>query len=208
MDSADIIFKYFPNLSEAQKSKFNRLGDLYQEWNEKINLISRKDIEFLYEKHILHSLGIAKVINFTAGTAILDVGTGGGFPGIPLAIMFPEVQFSLVDSIGKKIMVVKDIAKALDLKNVQAYHARVEDIKGSFDFITGRAVTDINAFYGWVKRKIKKTQQNGLPNGILYLKGGDLEIELAPFGQSAQVYPLSHYFDEEFFITKAVVYLG
>jgi len=208
MDSADIIFKYFPNLSEAQKSKFNRLGDLYQEWNEKINLISRKDIEFLYEKHILHSLGIAKVINFTAGTAILDVGTGGGFPGIPLAIMFPEVQFSLVDSIGKKIMVVKDIAKALDLKNVQAYHARVEDIKGSFDFITGRAVTDINAFYGWVKRKIKKTQQNGLPNGILYLKGGDLEIELAPFGQSAQVYPLSHYFDEEFFKTKAVVYLG
>ncbi len=207
MDTADIIFKYFPNLDAEQKSRFSKLGELYLDWNDKINLISRKDIEFLYEKHILHSLGIAKIIRLSEGTTIMDVGTGGGFPGIPLAILFPDVQFTLVDSIGKKIMVVKDIAKKLGLQNVEAYHARAEEIKGSFDFITGRAVTDMNAFYGWVRRKIKKTQQNGLPNGILYLKGGDLDTELAPFGHRAQVFPLSDYFEEEFFKTKAVVYV-
>ena len=207
LDGSAIIFKYFPGLSQDQKLKFERLGGLYIEWNEKINLISRKDIDFLYEKHILHSLGIAKIIRFSTGTSVLDVGTGGGFPGIPLAIMFPEARFTLVDSIGKKIMVVNEIAKALDLKNVRGYHKRAEEINQSFDFITGRAVTDMNAFYGWVRKKIKKEQQNGLPNGILYLKGGDLDSELAPFGQAAQVYPLSDYFEEEFFKTKAVVYV-
>lgn len=207
MDSAEIIFKYFPKLSSDQKAKFDRLGELYAEWNEKINLISRKDIDFLYEKHILHSLGIAKVIRFSAGSSIMDVGTGGGFPGIPLAIMFPETRFMLVDSIGKKIMVVNEIAKALDLKNVRGFHKRAEEINGGFDFVTARAVTDMNTFYGWVKKKIRKEQQNGLPNGILYLKGGDLGIELAPFGPSAQIFELSDYFEEEFFKTKAVVYI-
>ena len=207
MDSAEIIFKYFPKVSPEQKLKFSRLGDLYKDWNEKINLISRKDIDFLYEKHILHSLSIAKVIRFSEGSSIMDVGTGGGFPGIPLAIMFPETRFMLVDSIGKKIMVVNEIAKALDLKNVRGFHRRAEEINGGFDFVTARAVTDMNTFYGWVRKKIRKEQQNGLPNGILYLKGGDLGTELAPFGPSAQIFPLSDYFEEEFFKTKAVVYI-
>jgi 16S rRNA (guanine527-N7)-methyltransferase len=201
MSDIAILTRYFPNMTADQQDKFARFGELFTEWNEKINLVSRKDIEFLFEKHILHSLGIAKVIRFSDGTAILDVGTGGGFPGIPLAIMFPGVQFTLVDSIGKKIMVVRDIIKALNLKNAKAYHTRAEDIQGSFDFVTGRAVTDMNAFYGWVRKKIRTKDQNGLPNGVLYLKGGELDAELA------QVFPLSQYFDEEFFSTKAVVYV-
>jgi 16S rRNA (guanine527-N7)-methyltransferase len=203
-----ILLKYFPNLREDQKNKFEALGKLFSEWNEKINLVSRKDIEFLYEKHILHSLAIARIIHFSEGTSVLDVGTGGGFPGIPLAIYFPDVQFTLVDSIGKKIKVVQDIAKALNLKNVTALHARVEEIQGVYDFVTGRAVTDLNVFYGWVKKKIKKTQQNGLPNGILYLKGGELDPEIKAFGSRAQVYLVSQYFEEEFFKTKAVVYVS
>jgi 16S rRNA (guanine527-N7)-methyltransferase len=207
MSGIEQLIKYFPELSKEQQEKYEKFGQQFREWNEKINLVSRKDIEFLFERHILHSLGIAKVIRFTEGTTILDVGTGGGFPGIPLAILFPDVKFTLVDSIGKKIMVVREITKALDLKNVRSYHSRAEDIPGVFDFITGRAVTDINAFYGWVKKKIKPTDQNGLPNGILYLKGGELDAELASFGSRAQVFPLSQYFEEEFFATKAVVYI-
>ncbi|MGZ5244237.1 MAG: 16S rRNA (guanine(527)-N(7))-methyltransferase RsmG [Bacteroidia bacterium] len=207
MNSVEIITKYFPDLNPLQIKQYEELGLVFPQWNDKINLISRKDVENLYERHILHSLGIAKVINFTMGTQILDVGTGGGFPGIPLAIMFPEVAFTLVDSIGKKIKVVQEVAKALELKNVRAYHARAEEIPGKFDFITGRAVTDINAFYGWVRNKIKTKQQNGLPNGILYLKGGDMTEELAPFRKRAQVFPLDQYFEEEFFQTKAVVYI-
>jgi 16S rRNA (guanine527-N7)-methyltransferase len=207
MDQPDIILKYFPNLTGEQIDKFSRLGPLYQDWNEKINLISRKDIEHLFERHILHSLGIAKVIRFADGTSILDVGTGGGFPGIPLAICFPQVSFTMVDSIGKKIMVVRDIIKQLDLKNARAYHTRAEDVQGKFDFITGRAVTDLNAFYGWVNKKIKSEDRNGLPNGILYLKGGPLEEELSSFGTRVQLFPLSSYFKEEFFETKSVVYL-
>jgi 16S rRNA (guanine527-N7)-methyltransferase len=203
----DIILKYFPNLTAEQQEKFARFAELFREWNEKINLVSRKDIEFLEERHILHSLGIAKVIRFSAGTSILDVGTGGGFPGIPLAINFPEVNFTLVDSIGKKITAVRDMTKALGLKNVKSYHSRAEDITGTFDFITGRAVTDLNAFYGWVRKKIKNKDQNGLPNGVLYLKGGELTEELAVFGNQAQVFPLSQYFEEAFFGTKAVVYV-
>ncbi|RYD80132.1 MAG: 16S rRNA (guanine(527)-N(7))-methyltransferase RsmG [Sphingobacteriales bacterium] len=207
MNNIDIITKYFHELNPAQIKQFEQLGIVFPEWNDKINLISRKDVENLYERHILHSLGIAKVINFSSGTQIMDVGTGGGFPGIPLAIMFPEVAFTLVDSIGKKIKVVQEVAEALELKNVRAFHARAEEIPGKFDFITGRAVTDINAFYGWVRGKIKTKQQNGLPNGILYLKGGDMKEELAPFRKRAQVFPLDHFFEEEFFETKAVVYI-
>lgn len=208
MQGAELIFKYFPNLSEEQKRQFAMLGELYGEWNEKINVISRKDIEALYERHVLHSLGIAKVINFAPGTHIMDVGTGGGFPGIPLAIFFPEVEFTLVDSIGKKIKVVQEVAKALGLQNVLAYHARAEDIAGQFDFITGRAVTEMNAFTGWVRRKIRKKQINAMPNGILYLKGGDdLKQELKAFGRRLHIFPLPKFFEEPFFETKAVVYI-
>ncbi len=208
MNNVEIITKYFPDLNPAQIKLYEELGRIFPEWNDKINLISRKDVENLFERHILHSLGIAKVINFTMGTQIMDVGTGGGFPGIPLAIMFPDVAFTLVDSIGKKIKVVQEVAKALDLKNVRAYHARAEEIPGKFDFITGRAVTDINAFYGWVRNKIKTKQQNGLPNGILYLKGGEtLKEELSAFRSRAQIFPLPHFFEEEFFETKAVIYI-
>lgn len=155
MNDIDILLKYFPNLTEDQQVKFFRFGELFREWNEKINLVSRKDIDSLFEKHILHSLGIAKVIRFADGTSILDVGTGGGFPGIPLAIYFPNVNFTLVDSIGKKIMVVREITRELGLKNVRSHHTRAEDITGTFDFITGRAVTEMNAFYGWIRKKIK-----------------------------------------------------
>ena len=203
----EIIEKYFPNLTEDQRKKFIALGPLFIEWNNQINLISRKDTENLYERHILHSLGIAKVIRFVPGTQVMDVGTGGGFPGLPLAIYFPEVQFTLVDSIGKKIKVVQEMVKGLGLKNVQTFHSRAEEIPGKFDFITGRAVTDLNAFYGWVKTKISTKQKNGLPNGIIYLKGGDLKEELAPFKKRAQIFPLPQYFEESFFETKAVVYI-
>lgn len=206
-DDISIITKYFPDLSEEQKAQFGKLAHLYSHWNDQINVISRQDIENLYEKHILHSLGIAKVISFKAGSEILDVGTGGGFPGIPLAIMFPLVRFHLVDSIGKKIKVVNEIAEALGLKNVTAQHERAENIKQDFDFIVSRAVTRIKPFYGWVEKKIVKNQFNDLKNGILYLKGGDLTEELAELQRKHRIYDLQNYFQEDFFETKKVVYI-
>lgn len=202
-----IILKYFPDLSETQKKQFEMLFDLYSEWNEKINVISRKDIDNLYTNHVLHSLGIAKVQQFKAGSAILDVGTGGGFPGIPLAILFPEVNFHLVDSIGKKITVVKEVSAALGLKNVKAEQARAEQLKGEYDFIVSRAVTRIKEFHQWIHRKTKAKSIHERDNGILYLKGGDLEEELNELKKPYQLYDLSDYFKEEFFETKKVVYV-
>jgi len=202
-----IINSYFEILSKQQTEQFASLGDLYKDWNEKINVVSRKDIDNLYVHHVLHSLGIAKVQTFKPGTHVLDVGTGGGFPGIPLAILFPDTQFHLVDSIGKKITVVQEIAKALGLKNVKATHARVETINHEFDFIVSRAVTRLKEFYGWVHRKVKKKSMHDLDNGILYLKGGDLDEELAELKHIYKIYDLKDYFKEEFFETKKVVYV-
>lgn len=200
------ILKYFPDLTEKQIEQFSKLEELYKDWNEKINVISRKDIDELYVKHVLHSLGIAKVMKFKAGSDVLDVGTGGGFPGIPLAILFPEVQFHLVDSIQKKINVVQEVANALGLENVKAEANRVEKLKTKYDFIVSRAVTQMPKFVGWVRNKMKQEQKNLLPNGILYLKGGDLSEELKEF-PDVVLYPLSDIFDQEFFETKKVVYL-
>lgn len=202
-----ILTKYFPKLTVQQCGQFEQLQDLYSFWNNQINVISRQDIENLYEKHVLHSLGIAKVIDFKFGTEILDVGTGGGFPGVPLAILFPECRFHLVDSIGKKIKVVTEVATALGLKNLTAQHERAENVAGDFDFIVSRAVTRLKPFYGWVQNKITRNQFNDLKNGILYLKGGDLEEELQEFGKKYKLYNLSDYFEEEFFETKKVVYV-
>lgn len=202
----DIIVKYFPELKEDTREKFAKLEGLYTEWNSKINVISRKDIESLYEKHILHSLAIAKVINFKPGTRILDIGTGGGFPGIPLAIMFPECQFTLVDSIGKKITVVNEVAKALNLTNLKAFHCRAETVKEKFHFVVSRAVTAMPDFIKWTYGKFEKEQKNTLANGILYLKGGDLADELSSINNYT-TYPISKYFNEEFFETKVVVYI-
>ena len=201
-----ILNKYFPNLSETQVQHFKQLELLYMEWNAKINVISRKDIAALYERHVLHSLGIAKVQPFNPGARILDVGTGGGFPGIPLAILFPEAEFYLVDSIGKKIKVVEEVSAALGLKNVKAAHIRAEKVKGEFDFIVSRAVTTMPDFVKWVRKKVAKKQQHTLKNGILYLKGGDLTEELSLYS-SASLYELSAFFDEDFFETKKVVHL-
>ena len=207
LQNADIIFRYFPDLTATQKEQFQKLFSLYNEWNEKINVISRKDIDNLYVNHVLHSLGIAKVQTFNPGASILDVGTGGGFPGIPLAILFPDTQFHLVDSIGKKITVVKNVADGLGLKNVRAEQIRAEQIKGDYDFIVSRAVTRLKEFYGWIHRKAKKNSTHQLFNGILYLKGGDLEEELAELKKPYQLVTLSDYFSEEFFETKKVVYV-
>jgi 16S rRNA (guanine527-N7)-methyltransferase len=208
MEGLSLILKYFPDLSKAQQEQFAALGPLYADWNSKINVISRKDIEHLYEKHILHSLGIGKVISFVPGTRILDVGTGGGFPGIPLAILFPETDFLLVDSIGKKIRVVNEVVAAAGIKNVKTQHARAEDVRGKFDFVVSRAVTTLYDFIPWVQNKIdRKNNRNKLENGILYLKGGDLTEELKGFRDKAKVFQLSDYFTEEFFETKSVVYL-
>lgn len=203
----DIIIKYFPNLTERQIEQFAQLKELYTFWNEQINVISRKDIDALYEKHVLHSLAIAKIINFKPGTTILDVGTGGGFPGIPLAIMFPETSFLLVDSIGKKIKVVNEVAQALNLTNVQVEQARVEKLKLKFDFIVSRAVTNFPAFLNLVKNKLSKNQKNALPNGIIYLKGGDFDDEIEKYKKIVSVHDISDYFEEEFFETKKIIYL-
>ena len=200
------ITKYFINLSERQLEQFDKLSHLYSEWNDKINVISRKDMDELYERHVLHSLGIAKVQTFLPGAQVMDIGTGGGFPGIPLAILFPETNFLLVDSIGKKITVVKEVAQALDLKNVQAIQERAENVKGEFDFIVSRAVTRMDDFTKWTKHKIRKKSLHELSNGILYLKGGDLTEELQHFPK-AKIFELSTYFEEAFFETKKVVHL-
>lgn len=204
--SSEIILKYFPNLTDEQKSHFQQLETLYKDWNEKINVISRKDIDEFYERHVLHSLGIAKIMEFADGTKVLDIGTGGGFPGIPLAILFPNVEFTLVDSIGKKITVVNAVAESLGLKNVKAYHERAEKIKDKFHFVVSRAVTQMPVFLRWLKGKFEKEQFNPKHNGVLYLKGGDLGEELA--GIKCEIYHLKDQFGEEFFDTKKVVYLS
>jgi 16S rRNA (guanine527-N7)-methyltransferase len=202
----DEIQKYFPYLTDIQKEQFAKLDFLYHDWNAKINVISRKDIDELYTKHILHSLGIAKIIKFEPGTFVLDVGTGGGFPGIPLAILFPETRFYLIDVIAKKIKVVQAVADALELKNVKAEQKRAELVKGDFDFIVSRAVTNMPDFVSWVKNKIKKKSKHELKNGILYLKGGDLTEELKDFPKATE-YNLADFFEDEFFETKKVVHL-
>ena len=204
--SLELILQYFPNITSEQKNQFAELEVLYKDWNEKINVISRKDTDSLYEKHILHSLGIAKVMAFADNTKVLDIGTGGGFPGIPLAILFPNVQFTLVDSIGKKITVVKGVAESLGLKNVKAHHIRAEQLKEKFHFVVSRAVTQMPVFLTWLRGKFEKEQFNPKHNGVLYLKGGDLAEELA--GLKAEIFNLKNYFDGEFFDTKKVVYLS
>ena len=204
--SLELILQYFPNITSEQKNQFAELEVLYKDWNEKINVISRKDTDSLYEKHILHSLGIAKVMAFADNTKVLDIGTGGGFPGIPLAILFPNVQFTLVDSIGKKITVVKGVAESLGLKNVTAHHMRAEQLKEKFHFVVSRAVTQMPVFLTWLRGKFEKEQFNPKHNGVLYLKGGDLAEELA--GLKAEIFNLKNYFDGEFFDTKKVVYLS
>ncbi len=204
----ELILKYFPDLTEDQKNKFSRLKDIYTELNEQINVVSRKDIENLYERHVLHSLAIAKVIQFKKNTSILDVGCGGGFPGIPLAILFPDVKFHLVDSIGKKISVVQSVVDQLQLTNVKAEHARAEKIKDKYDFVVSRAVTRLNRFIPWVRNKFKHNKNyNNLGNGILYLKGGDLKEELDEVKRPYASYNLPDYFEEEFYETKKVIYL-
>jgi 16S rRNA (guanine527-N7)-methyltransferase len=205
--NSEIIFNYFPSLTASQSDQFSKLYGLYADWNEKINVISRKDIENLYVNHVLHSLGIAKVISFKPGKSVLDVGTGGGFPGIPLAILFPETNFHLVDSIGKKITVVNAVADGLGLKNVKGEQIRAEQIKGKYDFIVSRAVTRLREFYGWIHQKVKDKSVHELDNGILYLKGGDLDEELRELKKPYSLYNLSDYFNEDFFETKKVVYV-
>lgn len=202
----DEILKYFPDLTDLQIEQFQKLDFLYHDWNEKINVISRKDIDSLYTKHILHSLGIAKIMKFEPGATVLDVGTGGGFPGIPLAILFPETRFYLIDVIAKKIKVVQGVVDALELKNVKAEQKRAELVKGDFDFIVSRAVTNMPDFVSWINDKIKKQHKHILKNGILYLKGGDLAEELKDF-PNATLYDLATIFDDEFFETKKVVHL-
>jgi len=204
--SVALIQKYFPELSEKQIEQFSNLESIYGEWNEKINVISRKDMESLYEKHILHSLGIAKIMEFAPNTKVLDVGTGGGFPGIPLAILFPETQFTLIDSIGKKITVVNAVAEGVGLTNLIAIHGRAEKVKEKFHFVVSRAVTQMPEFLRWLKGKFEKEQFNTKHNGVLYLKGGDLAEELA--GLRCELFNLKNYFEEEFFDTKKVVYLS
>ena len=206
MQTVELIYSHFPDLTERQQEQFAALQDLYTEWNAKINVISRKDMESFYEKHVLHSLGIAKVYSFKPGQKVLDVGTGGGFPGIPLAILFPETQFHLVDSIGKKIKVVLAVAETLGLENIRADHGRAEEFKGPYDFVVSRAVTQMQRFVPWIKGKIsQKNLDSDRINGLLYLKGGDLAEELGTM--KARISNLSNFFTSEFFETKKVVYL-
>jgi 16S rRNA (guanine527-N7)-methyltransferase len=204
----NLIERYFPDLTPTQKEQFRQLEKIYAFWNAQINVISRKDMEAFYERHVLHSLGIAKIISFQPGTNVLDIGTGGGFPGIPLAILFPTTRFFLVDSIGKKIKVVKAVSDELNLKNVQSAHIRAEEVEGQFDFIVSRAVTRMAEFIPLTKGKLLKEGKNELPNGILYLKGGDLTDELAQVRKPMQVHDLNHVFTESFFETKKVVYVN
>jgi len=203
----ELILKYFPDLTDVQRDQFGQLSELYQFWNAKVNVISRQDIDTLYERHVLHSLGIAKVVQFKPGTSILDVGTGGGFPGVPLAILFPESKFYLVDSIGKKIRVVQEIVKELDLDNVKAEQVRAERLEDDFEFVVSRAVTRITPFVGWVRKNISRNSFHPLRNGILYLKGGDLTEELSELNMKTNSYALSDYFEEDFFETKKVVHV-
>jgi len=203
----ELIRKYFPNLTPTQLLQFEQLYDLYFDWNSKINVISRKDIENLYTHHVLHSLVIAQVIHFKADTTILDVGTGGGFPGIPLAILFPEVQFTLIDSIGKKIKVGTEVSKAIGLKNIVLKHLRVQEEKGKFDFVVSRAVMPLDDLVKLVKKNIKKEGKNALPNGLICLKGGELHHEILPYKNIADTYDVYEFFKEEFFKTKKVVFV-
>ena len=203
----DIITKYFPNLTEEQRQQFAALYDLYLDWNSKINVISRKDITNLYEHHVLHSLGIAKYIQFAPGTTIMDLGTGGGFPGIPLAIMFPEVKFHLVDSIGKKVRVATEIATAIGLKNVTFRHCRAEEEKQKFDYVVSRAVMPLTDLLKIICKNISTEQRNALPNGLICLKGGELEKEVMPVKNRTDFFDLKDVFEEEFFETKKVVYV-
>ena len=204
----DLILKYFPKLTERQREQYAALLPLYEDWNAKINVISRKDMGNFYEHHVLHSLAIAKVMQFKTMAEVLDVGTGGGFPGIPLAIMFPDANFYLIDSVGKKIKVVQDVVQQLGLKNVRAEQIRAEQVDGDFDFIVSRAVTTLSEFTGWVKGKVSDTHYHKLRNGILYLKGGDLTDELAPFRKKVRTWDISDFFEEDFFETKKVIYLS
>lgn len=201
----DLILKYFPNITERQKEQFAALPEIYADWNSKINVISRKDMDHFVEHHVLHSLAIAKVVQFKPMADIMDLGTGGGFPGIPLAIMFPESQFYLVDSIGKKIKVVKDVANQLQLGNVTAEQIRAEEVRRDFDFIVSRAVTDLSQFVGWVRGKISNINYHKIHNGIIYLKGGDLTEEIAPFKKKVHLFDISDFFEEEYFATKKVI---
>lgn len=203
----DTLKKYFPNLTEQQIEQFSRLKELYEEWNSQINVISRKDTENFYERHVLHSLAIAKIMEFTDGSEIMDIGTGGGFPGIPLAILFPECHFTLVDSIGKKVKVANEVANSLKLKNVTTIHERAEKIPQKFDFIVSRAVTAMPDFVKWTKNKFKPKNNNPLANGILYLKGGDLKEEMKTVNKFYKFYDIPEFFSEEFFETKKVVYV-
>ena len=207
INNMDLILKYFPNLTDHQKSQFEALYPLYLDWNEKINVISRKDIENLYEHHVLHSLAIAEIIRFQPGTTILDVGTGGGFPGIPLAILFPESTFVLIDSIGKKIKVGTEVATAIGLKNITLKHLRVQDEKEKFDFVISRAVMPLEDLVLLVKKNINKKQLNALPNGLICLKGGELQHEILPFKKVAELFEVSDFFKEEYFSTKKAVYV-
>ena len=204
----ELILKYFPNITEEQKQQFAALYDLYIDWNSKINVISRKDITNLYEHHVLHSLGIAKVINFRPGTTVMDLGTGGGFPGIPLAILFPDTHFHLVDSIGKKVRVANEVATSIGLKNVTFCHERAEEEKQKFDFVVSRAVMPLTDLLKIVRKNIASKQQNALPNGLICLKGGELSNETMPVKNSVEMWDLKDYFEEEFFETKKVVYVG
>lgn len=203
----DIILKYFPELTERQKEQFAALLPLYEEWNAQINVISRKDMSHFYEHHVLHSLAIAKVLQFKPMCEVLDVGTGGGFPGVPLALMFPQARFTLIDSIGKKIKVVDDVIEKLGVTNARAQQIRAEQLDGEFDFVVSRAVTTLGEFVPWVKNKISKSQYHSMRNGILYLKGGDLKAELFPFRHKVKTWEISDFFSEEYFETKKVIYL-